>query len=271
MFAFGPVIRQPALGRHTGSVILLHGLGDTGEGWAPVGPQLRLPHIKFIYPTAPTRPITVNMGMRMPGWFDITHLDQTGLLNMMKGRPFDPEGVAAAVSHVRTLIEQEVAAGIPLSRIVVGGFSQGGHVAYKAALTHPQPLAGCIALSTWLEPSLKDVPPANLQLPLFVGHGSVDNLIPPVIATTTQEVLEGMGCTNIEFHMYTGMGHSSCPQELQDVRNWLLRVLPDLPATREEVQSMSVGQLKAFLQGKGVNTTGMFEKSEMVEAALALL
>ncbi|PRW60012.1 Acyl- thioesterase 1 [Chlorella sorokiniana] len=271
MRAFGPIVRQPALGRHTGSVILLHGLGDTAEGWAPVGPQLKLPHIKFIYPTAPTRPITVNMGMRMPGWFDITHLDQQGLMDMMKGKPFDQEGVAEAVEHVRGLIQQEVEAGIPLNRIVVGGFSQGGHVAYKVALQHPQPLGGCAALSTWLEPSLQDVPAANLKIPFFVGHGSVDNLIPPVIASTTQEVLDGLGCSDVEFHMYTGMGHSSCPQELRDLRTWLLKVLPDTPPTKEEVQHMSVAQLKAFLQSKGVSTTGMFEKSEMVEKALSLL
>ncbi|PSC76869.1 acyl-thioesterase 2 [Micractinium conductrix] len=268
---FGPVIRQPALGRHTGSVILLHGLGDTGDGWAPVGPQLRLPHIKFVYPTAPTRPITVNMGMKMPGWFDISHLDQAGLQDMMKGKPFDPQGTAEAVEHVGGLIAEEVAAGIPLNRIVVGGFSQGGHVAYKTALTHPDPLGGCIALSTWLEPSLKDVPAANLAIPFFCGHGSVDNLIPPVIATTTQGVLEGMGCSNVEFHMYTGMGHSSCPQELRDVREWLLKVLPDNPPTREEVRAMSGAQLKAFLRAKGVDTRGMLEKGEMVEAALAAL
>ncbi|KAL4459022.1 hypothetical protein ABPG75_013887 [Micractinium tetrahymenae] len=271
MRTFGPVIRQPALGRHTGSVILLHGLGDTGNGWAPVGPQLELPHIKFIYPTAPTRPITVNMGMRMPGWFDITHLDQSGLQDMMKGKPFDPQGVAESVDYVRGLIAEEIAAGIPLNRIVVGGFSQGGHIAYKTVLTHPQPLAGCVALSTWLEPSIKEVPAANLAVPFFCGHGSVDNLIPPVIATTTQEVLEGMGVKNVEFHMYTGMGHSSCPQELRDLRAWLLRVLPDVAPTKEDVAAMSAKQLKAFLQSKGVNTTGMFEKAEMVEAALAHL
>jgi hypothetical protein len=86
-----------------------------------------------------------------------------------------------------------------------------------------------------------------------------------------QEVLDGLGCSDVEFHMYTGMGHSSCPQELRDLRTWLLKVLPDTPPTKEEVQHMSVAQLKAFLQSKGVSTTGMFEKSEMVEKAMSLL
>ena len=106
---------------------------------------------------------------------------------------------------------------------------------------------------------------------MFVGHGSADTLIPPVIASATQEVLEGLGCSNVEFKMYTGMGHSTCPQELRDVRAWLLRVLPEAAPTADEVRAMTAGQLKAFLQGRGVSTTGMLEKKEMVEAAMSLL
>eukprot|EP00887_Chlorella_sp_A99_P006666 scaffold3.g6666.t1 len=248
---FGPVIRQPAASRHTGTVILLH-----GDGWAPVRPQLNLPHLKFVYPTAPTRRITVNMGMQMPGWFDITHLDARGLQDMMKGRPFDTEGTIQSVDYVKGLVAEEVAAGIPESRIVVGGFSQGGRIAYETVLTHATPLAGCIALSAWLEPSLTSVP---------------------------QEVLSGLGCTNVEFRFYlevcatftrpvsvcryTGMGHSSCPQELQVMRRWLLKVLPDVPPSRAEVDRMSARELKAFLHGRGVSTAGLLEKGDLVAEA----
>ena len=105
-----------------------------------------------------TRPISVNFGSRMPGWFDIDHLDEDSLAKMMKGhRGFDPEGTDESIDYVNNLIKEEVDGGIPYDRILVGGFSQGGHIALRTALEHNPKLAGCVAMSTWLEPSPFDV------------------------------------------------------------------------------------------------------------------
>lgn len=116
---------------------------------------MELSHIKWVFPTAPTRPITVNMGMSMPGWFDLDHLDATAFGSMMQGngKGFDPPGVEESVEYIKTLVEKEVQAGIPVDRIVVGGFSQGGHVALKTVLQYANKLAGCVAMSTWIEPT----------------------------------------------------------------------------------------------------------------------
>lgn len=111
-----------------------------------------------MFPTAPTRPISVNMGMEMPGWFDIDHLDEASFMRMMKGdHGFDPDGTEESVKYVVDLIEQEVQSGIPMNRIVLGGFSQGGHIALKALFHKELTLAGCLALSTWLEPQKAQV------------------------------------------------------------------------------------------------------------------
>ncbi len=129
---YGPIISLPPsnLSRHTATVIFLHGLGDTGNGWAPVSKDLalHLPHVKFLFPTAPTRNITVNMGMSMPGWFDIAHLDINSLKDMMEGKPADENGIEESVAYIHQLVDIEIKSGIPRHRIVVGGFSQGGHV-----------------------------------------------------------------------------------------------------------------------------------------------
>lgn len=265
--AFGPTIILPAV-RHTATLIMLHGLGDTGNGWAPVAPELNLNHVKWVFPTAPTRPITVNYGSKMPGWFDIDHLDEEAFRAMMNGhKGFDPEGTNEAISYVTDLIAKEVESGIPANRIVVGGFSQGGHIALRTALQHPVKLAGCAALSTWLEPSPFEIPAANLNLPIFYGHGTFDPLIPAPIAQASNKVLEGRGIANVEFKMYPGMGHSSCPQELQDLKKFLLKTLPDTPVTKatpskEDVEKMSTRELKSFLQENGETTAGLLEKRD---------
>lgn len=115
------------------------------------------------------------------------------------------------------------------------------------------------------------IPTANLDLPVFYGHGTADPLIPAVIASASNATLEGRGIANVEFKMYPGMGHSTCPQELQDLKRFLLKTLPDKAPTKEEVKKMSAKALKSFLQERGASAAGLLEKSELVEKALSLL
>lgn len=110
-----------------------------------------------------------------------------------------------------------------------------------------------------------------MNLPIFYGHGASDPLIPAPIAQVSNQVLEGRGVKTVEFKIYPGMGHASCPQELQDLKKFLLKTLPDTPVTKEEVEKMSTRELKLFLQGRGQSSAGMLEKSELVAKALSLL
>ncbi|KAK9867401.1 hypothetical protein WJX84_005744 [Apatococcus fuscideae] len=233
-YSFGQTTTQQARSSHTATVIFLHGLGDTGNGWAPVGAQLNIPHVKFIFPTAPTRPVSLNGGMPMPAWFDLARVDQ-----LLKGEQDGP-GVSASVAHIEGLIQQEVRAGIARERIVVGGFSQGGHVALKLLLTTKQRLAGCIACSTWLEFAANSVAQqmlepsaASLSIPVFIGHGTMDQLIPSTMANNSEQTLQRLGYTSVKRHMYPGMPHSSCPEELADIKRFILDVVPDaLPPSK---------------------------------------
>jgi predicted esterase len=272
---FGPIVTLPAPLKHTATVVILHGLGDTGNGWAPVAQQLALPHVKWVFPTAPTRPITVNMGMSMPGWFNITEFSFSDHVGRAGDGGFDPEGIKESVGWLAELVDSEARAGIPHSRMVVGGFSQGGHVALKYCLRAEKKLAGCAALSTWMEPLGGKIPEHNTSLPIFFGHGSADPLIPPVIANATVAALESAGCRDVVFKMYPGMAHASCPQELTDLKQFLSRVLPDdtgdEKVTAEDLKGMTGGQLKRFLQLRGVKTAGLLEKRDLLEVALALV
>ena len=181
--AFGELVVQKPSGQHSATVIILHGLGDTGHGWKAAASQISLgPHVKFVFPTAPTRPITLNMGMPMPGWFDISALSTID--KMMES--MDHDGIRESVDYVKGLIDKEVAAGIPPERIAVGGFSQGGHVALKTVLQYPKKLAACIGMSTWLEPFSFEVglsPPCLMRTtPLTCIHlmrRCADNILRP--------------------------------------------------------------------------------------------
>jgi predicted esterase len=205
----------------------------------------------------------VNGGHPTAAWFDIYAINK-----LLQGE-VDHAGIRAASDYVKQLIQAEVSAGIPANRIVVAGFSQGGHLAYKTALSHPQPLAGCVALSTWLEPLKTAVPQHNKQLPIFVGHGTDDMLIPKVLSDAAVAQLRQQGCTKVSQHIYTGLGHSTNAQELDDVRDWLLDLIPEPRISREELHHMSVKELKKFLAANGVNTNTMLEKSELLAAALS--
>ncbi|XP_011498931.1 PREDICTED: acyl-protein thioesterase 1 [Ceratosolen solmsi marchali] len=209
--------------RHTATLIFLHGLGDTGHGWASSLGSLRPAHVKVICPTAPTMPVTLNQGFRMPSWFDLRSLDDSG--------PEDEESIRKAADIVHSLIASEVAGGISTERIVLAGFSQGGALALFSALTFPQPLAGIIALSTWLPLRAKFPQEAvgNRNTPVLQCHGNCDPLVPYKWGQATSTLLKQF-MTQIEFKTYEGVSHASCDEELQDIKEFIekLKILSNM-------------------------------------------
>lgn len=202
------------------SVIWMHGLGADGHDFEPIVPELGLPgtlQVRFIFPNAPVRPVTLNMGMAMRAWYDIIEIG---------GGREDGEGLRASQAAIEQLIAAEVARGIPASRIVLAGFSQGGAIAFQTGLRHPQRLAGIMALSTYLPlaGTVEDErSAANRDLPVFMAHGSVDPVISISRAQQSRKMLEALGYP-LEWHEYP-MPHSVCPQEITDISDWLVRTL----------------------------------------------
>lgn len=201
-----------------GSVIWLHGLGADGHDFEPIVPELRLPaelSLRFVFPHAPVRPVTINGGMAMRAWYDIVSLDATGRA--------DADGVWESTTLLDSLVEREIGRGIDPSRIVIAGFSQGGAVAINAALHAKSRLAGLMALSTYLAlPGELDDGKGSRDLPVFMAHGTYDPMIPAQWGRATADALEQAGFS-IEFHDYP-MAHAVCPQEIADIRSWLLDV-----------------------------------------------
>lgn len=195
----------------TASVIWLHGLGADGSDFVPVVSELGLPEdlpVRFIFPHAPAIPITCNNGYVMRGWYDIIHFDQIN-------RETDSHGVARSVEAVRALIRHENERGIPASRIILAGFSQGGAIAYTAGLTHPDKLAGIVALSTYIPaPELIEdgQTAANRATPVFAGHGSMDPIVPVTLGKAACEKLAAQGYP-VSWHTYP-MQHSVCMPEI---------------------------------------------------------
>lgn len=207
------------------SVIWLHGLGADGHDFEPVVPQLRLNPgltVRFIFPHAPMRPITCNGGMVMRGWYDIKNLPGQGDWE----REIDHAGLQDSGRIVCELIEQENRRGIPTGNIVLAGFSQGGAVVISAGLRLASSLAGIIALSTYIpgpDELMAHKTPDNQDTPIFMGHGSYDPLIPVSVGDHSKAVLERNGY-NVLWRCYP-MQHSVCPEELQDVADFLNRIL----------------------------------------------
>jgi phospholipase/carboxylesterase len=197
------------------SIIWLHGLGADGHDFEPIVPELRLPFAaRFVFPNAPVRPITVNGGMEMRGWYDILGFG----LNVRQ----DSAGIRDSAAAVTRLVDREIARGMAPSRIVLAGFSQGGAVALHTALREPRALGGVLALSTYL-PLGETLPAersaANASTPIFMAHGSADPLLPLALAEGSRRALEALGYA-VEFHVY-GMPHSVCMEEIADIAEWL--------------------------------------------------
>ncbi|KAK8104007.1 acyl-protein thioesterase 1 [Apiospora kogelbergensis] len=230
--AAAPTALPPAK-KHTATVIFIHGLGDTGYGWADAVEnwrrRSRLDEVKFILPHAPQIPITCNGGMRMPGWFDIFALG---------GRPDDlrknqdAKGIEVTRDYLRDLVKAEMDGGIPAERIVLGGFSQGGAMSLMTGLTSNVKLGGIIGLSSWLP--LDDKLPdylkeydLNRETPIMMCHGDSDPVVPTAFGKWSSEALKEQGF-KVTFTLYPGMAHSACVEELDEVQDFLSKCLPAL-------------------------------------------
>ncbi|EAQ89905.1 hypothetical protein CHGG_06524 [Chaetomium globosum CBS 148.51] len=228
-----PSLLFPATSRHTATVIFVHGLGDTGHGWAGAVEnwrrRQRLDEVKFILPHAPSIPITCNMGMRMPGWYDIHTID--GNVESIR-RNEDEAGILLSQAYFHDLIQKEIDAGIPADRIVVGGFSQGGAMSLFSGLTSKVKLAGIVALSSYLLLSLKFAelvpkPESNKDTPIFMGHGDSDQVVNTALGKKSYDLLKDLGY-NATLKIYENMGHSACVEEWDDVEAFLTERLPAL-------------------------------------------
>jgi phospholipase/carboxylesterase len=205
----------------TASVIWLHGLGADGHDFEGIVPQLVAPGeraLRFVFPHAPVRPVTLNGGYAMRAWYDIVAIDRRSAE--------DERGIRASQSLIDALIARENARGIASERIVLAGFSQGGAMAIFAGTRYPQRLAGIIGLSCYLVLSgqfAADRAAANQATPVFLAHGSEDPVVAPVLGEQARRALLASGY-DVEWHSYS-MPHSVCPQEVADIAAWLRRVL----------------------------------------------
>jgi phospholipase/carboxylesterase len=209
------VIMEPR-GEAKASVIWLHGLGADGHDFAPIVPELGVDDlaVRFIFPHAPQQPVSINNGYVMRAWYDIISADFS--------QRQDESGVRASERLLRALIEQELAQGISSERIVLAGFSQGGAIVLHTGLRYPKPLAGIMALSTYLplaEQVAGEVHAANADTPVFLAHGEYDPLIPLALADNTRQQLQDMGHA-VEWHHYP-MEHTVCDAEIQAISAWL--------------------------------------------------
>jgi len=202
------------------AVIWLHGLGADGHDFEPIVPELGLPAsmpVRFIFPNAPQRPVTINNGMRMRAWYDILQ---------MGGGPEDEAGIRASQGLLEELISKETKKGIPHNKIVLAGFSQGGAIVLQTALRQREKLAGVMALSTYLplrEKLEQERNPASNDIPIFMAHGRFDNMIGIDRAALSRDALLALGYA-VEWHEYP-MPHSVCPQEIADISAFLRRTL----------------------------------------------
>jgi phospholipase/carboxylesterase len=203
------------------SIIVLHGLGADGNDFAPVCEMLDLAAVgavRFVLPHAPMRPVTLNNGYRMRAWYDIVELGGSSRE--------DEEGLRASQALVESLLAREKARGVAASRIVVAGFSQGCAVALMTGLRHAERLAGLVGLSGYLPlaaATATERSDANRDLPIFIGHGRGDDVVPLSRGTAARDALVALGYP-VEWHDYP-MAHSVSPTEVADLNRWLLRVL----------------------------------------------
>ncbi|MDH3305229.1 MAG: alpha/beta hydrolase [Gammaproteobacteria bacterium] len=207
-----------------GSVIWLHGLGADGHDFEAIVPELRLPRdlpLRFVFPHAPPRPVTINGGMSMRAWYDILSLDSEGRA--------DAQGVRESTAQLEALINREIERGVDANRIVVAGFSQGGAIAINAVLHAKRRLGGLMALSTYIAlPGELAASAGHRDVPVFMAHGSFDPMLPMQWGRASADKLVEAGFS-VEWRDYP-MAHAVCAQEIDDIRAWLISVFAAVKA-----------------------------------------
>jgi len=218
----------PALKRHTASVIVAHGLGDSGAGWLFLAENWRrrskFEEVSFIFPNAPQIPITLNGGYRMPGWYDIKSLSD------LAAREEDEADIIKSRDYFHSLIDAEVAKGIPTNRIVIGGFSQGGAMSLISGITYKNQLGGIFGLSCYLllQNKIKDLIPTenpNQNTPIFMGHGDADQVVAHKYGKMSADALTSHGY-KVDFRTYEGLIHSADPDEIDHLEAYLNQQIP---------------------------------------------
>jgi phospholipase/carboxylesterase len=207
-----------------GTVIWLHGLGADGHDFEPIVPELSLEghaDLRFVFPHAPVRPVTINGGIPMRAWYDVFNLDRVG--------PQDEAGIRDSAEALVQLIERERDRGVPYDRIVLAGFSQGGAIAMHTAMRFPKKLAGLMALSTWmpLDTTIdNEITPGDesqpRSLPVLMAHGSFDPILPISAGRNARDIMQRVGF-DVQWHEYP-MAHAVCAEEIAEIRNWLLSI-----------------------------------------------
>ena len=209
-------------GQPAATIIWLHGLGADGHDFEAIVPELRLPEslcVRYVFPHAPERSVTINAGLRMRAWFDILDLES-------RADSVDMDQFLESGQMLRALINQELESGTPSERIVLAGFSQGGAIVLHTGLLYQKQLAGILAMSMHLPMITRlapDLSPANRKIPIMMAHGQIDPVIPVARAIETQQDLTRMGYA-VKWHEYD-MPHTVCADEIQEIRSWLLQIL----------------------------------------------
>ena len=208
----------------TAAIIWLHGLGADGNDFVPIARELDLSGVeavRFVFPHAPMQPVTINNGYVMRAWYDVSYGDLE-----VRSKRADEKGVRDSQAAITRLIDREIARGVASRNIVLAGFSQGGAITLQTGLRYPNALCGLVALSTYL-PFMESVPaeaaPANAATPVFMAHGTEDQVVPYLMGAGSREFLERLGY-NVEWREYA-MPHSVCTEEIGHIGAWLRRVL----------------------------------------------
>ena len=212
----GELIVEPKNGQPANAcVFILHGLGADGHDFEPLVPALSLPegaNVRFIMPHAPRLAVTINGGMVMPAWYDILAMDLD--------RRVDERQLNMSAKRIQALMEEQMDQGIDSQRIIIAGFSQGGAVAYQAALSFPHRLGGLLAMSTYFATADSiELADANRDIAIEVHHGNFDPVVPETLGKTGAERLKGMGY-KVNYRQYP-MAHALCPQQVSDIGKWL--------------------------------------------------
>jgi lysophospholipase-2 len=251
----------------SGLVVISHGLGDSAEGFVDVAEHLasQMPHLKFILPTAPTQPVTMNMGMPMPSWYDITGLDERSNENC--------KGIDQSQKTLTDILKKEhETMGLNYNRMILAGFSQGGALSlFTGMQLECGKIGGVVVMSGYLPAAKKfTIREENKDIPILHCHGEADPMVTIQMAHKSKETVMEKGALKYELKTYPGLVHSVNPEEIQHVKEFLEGVLPsdkECQVKLKDPSEMSVKELRAAIRkaGLGSKAVGLMEKSEFIK------